>query len=431
MQRSRSTRSRAFRMIPAGLIVTATVAFVVAAVGVPSAQADSPDPATPTIVTISDPALAACTTAALGAPVATTSFTVEDLASITSLTCPGVADASQLSLYSGLSSLNLDAGTISDISSLANLSGLTSLSLADDDITDVTPVRYLRELRTLSLSGNHISDRSSLWTLNTTTIDATGQTVTGAPMTYGETFAQPVIRYDLNSQCDVFPSVGTDYVYFSPDNLLRVTSTTAGAVTWTCGFRSFTGTYSFASALGILTPPSTSVGVDSKPVAFSTVRATPGEWQPYQVDYAYQWYRNGIAISGATSGWYTPKATDVGAELDYTVTVSLPDYATQSRTSPTYRVAAAPFAKASTPAIGGVPHVGHVVTATHGPWSPSGIAFTYRWNRDGKPIAGATKPTYKLSGSDAHHAITVTVTGAKAGYAATSKTSPSIRPTFH
>ncbi|RKR73478.1 leucine-rich repeat domain-containing protein [Frondihabitans australicus] len=410
-------------------------------------------------VTIGDAALASCTADALGDDPSTTTFATSDLESLTALTCAGVGDASQLGLYSGLTSLDLDGspigdltaigtltglislsldddsaldndGAIGDLTPLGSLTNLTTLSLADDGLSDVKPLRPLQQLQHLDLEGNHISDLSPLLFLNVATITATDQTVTGPAETFGATLHEPVMYDRWDSRVEFYTGPGTEYK-LQTNNDFVVTSTTSGSLTWTSSFPGFTGTYSFASALGILTPPTTGPGVAQLPAVTVKTHAAPGVWLPYQVNYGYQWFRNGVAIPGATSGSYTPKSSDLGAKLSYVVTVSLPDYATQTRTSPTYRVAGRPFTKTSAPAINGTTRVGHIVTATRGPWSPAGISFTYRWNRDGKPIAGATKSTYKLTSADAHHAITVTVTGAKSGYATTSRTSPAVKPTFH
>ena len=49
--------------------------------------------------------------------------------------------------------------------------------------------------------------------------------------------------------------------------------------------------------------------------------------------------------------------------------------------------------------------------------------LSYQWKRGGTAISGATSATYKTVSADAGKAITVTVTGTKAGYTTLSKTS--------
>ena len=75
------------------------------------------------------------------------------------------------------------------------------------------------------------------------------------------------------------------------------------------------------------------------------------------------------------------------------------------------------------PTVSGTARVGRTLSATAGEWTPSGTALAYRWKRDGVAIAGAVRSTYLLTGLDATHKITVSVTGTSAGLASVTKTS--------
>lgn len=68
------------------------------------------------------------------------------------------------------------------------------------------------------------------------------------------------------------------------------------------------------------------------------------------------------------------------------------------------------------PTTSGKYHAGAKLTAKHGTWGPGAVRLTYRWTRDGHPIAKATHSTYTLKKQDAHHRIGVTVTGTETGY---------------
>jgi len=69
----------------------------------------------------------------------------------------------------------------------------------------------------------------------------------------------------------------------------------------------------------------------------------------------------------------------------------------------------APVATAP-PVITGTPTVGQTLTASPGTWDAEGLAFSYQWFADGKPLAGQTRATYRVSQSVAGKAITVVVT---------------------
>ncbi|GAA1948000.1 S8 family serine peptidase [Microbacterium aquimaris] len=53
-----------------------------------------------------------------------------------------------------------------------------------------------------------------------------------------------------------------------------------------------------------------------------TLEVTPGEWEPAEVDLAYQWQRDGAPIDGATSTTYTVTRDDVGTTLSVRVTAT-------------------------------------------------------------------------------------------------------------
>ncbi len=76
------------------------------------------------------------------------------------------------------------------------------------------------------------------------------------------------------------------------------------------------------------------------------------------------------------------------------------------------------------PTISGTLKVGSTVTAVRGSWT-EGTSFTYQWLRDGAPIKGATKSSYKLVPGDGSHRISVKVTGKLTGYTTASATSSS------
>ena len=66
------------------------------------------------------------------------------------------------------------------------------------------------------------------------------------------------------------------------------------------------------------------------------------------------------------------------------------------------------------PAISGTARVGQRLTCGPGSWT-GGPSFTFRWNRDGAAITGATAATYVVAGADAGRRLTCTVTASTAG----------------
>ncbi|MDR1117904.1 MAG: hypothetical protein LBL01_01220, partial [Bifidobacteriaceae bacterium] len=157
----------------------------------------------------------------------------------------------------------------------------------------------------------------------------------------------------------------------------------------------------------------------------SRLTAVPGAWAPAGVAFAYQWLRNGNAISGAASAAYTLVAADANTSVSVRVTGSLAGYDAVSRVSAAVAVQAAALTP-GTPSITGTGAAGSPLTAAPGVWAPAGVAFAYQWLRDGVAIAGAADAVYTPLTGDIGHSVAVRVTGSLAGYASASATSGAV-----
>ena len=158
------------------------------------------------------------------------------------------------------------------------------------------------------------------------------------------------------------------------------------------------------------------------PAAGSALTATPGAWDVSGLGFAYQWLRDGTAISGATTSTYKVASGDAGKSLSVRVTASKTGLPDGTATSAAVKAGKA-LTKTPTPAISGTGKVGKTLKAKAGTWKPSKVKLSYQWLRDGEPIAKATKSSYKLAKADAGRKITVRVTGSKSGYVSVAKTS--------
>lgn len=67
------------------------------------------------------------------------------------------------------------------------------------------------------------------------------------------------------------------------------------------------------------------------------------------------------------------------------------------------------------PAITGTETEGETLTVSNGTWSDTPDAYSYVWQRDGVPIAGATASTYELTEDDVGAVITATVVASNLG----------------
>ncbi|RFA08295.1 hypothetical protein B7R54_02940 [Subtercola boreus] len=163
--------------------------------------------------------------------------------------------------------------------------------------------------------------------------------------------------------------------------------------------------------------------VTGSAVVGQTLTGKSGSWGPAPVTLSYQWNRNDIPITGATSTTYKLVSADLGRAVSLTVRGTKSGYETATTTSTATSPVLDRLTATATPTIAGTTTVGSTLTAKTGTWSPSPVTFAYQWNRNGVKISGATKSTYLLTAADAQAALTVTVTGSKAGYGSVAKTS--------
>lgn len=155
-----------------------------------------------------------------------------------------------------------------------------------------------------------------------------------------------------------------------------------------------------------------------------TLTAATGTWTPSGASFAYQWLRDGAAITGATAPSYTLVSADFAHVVTVRVTAAKTGVASASAISAnTAAVAAGSFTAAPTPTISGDLSVGSTLTAKPGTWGPGTVTLTYQWYRSGTAISGATATTYKLTSAELGRAMTVRVTGSETGFTAVNKVS--------
>lgn len=206
----------------------------------------------------------------------------------------------------------------------------------------------------------------------------------------------------------------------------RLTSADAGASVSVrvkgvkTGYSSVTRSSKAVSVPRVLTVPS-KVTLSGTPTVGSTMTASPGTWAPSPVTLRYQWLRNGVAISGATSKTYKLVSADAGTKLSVRITGSKSGYTSVTRTSGTVD-AKWGFTSAPTPKVEGSVAAGRTLTAAVGTWAPK-PKLSYQWRVDGSVVAGATSSTWLVPEWAAGRSVTVTVTATKSGYLTLTRTS--------
>lgn len=121
----------------------------------------------------------------------------------------------------------------------------------------------------------------------------------------------------------------------------------------------------------------------------------------------YQWYKDGSAISGATSSSYTISSTTTSSAGSYTVVVTNSGGSTTSSAA-TLTVNAA----ATAPSVSTQPSSQSVTTgssATFSVTATGSATLTYQWYKDGSAISGATSSSYTISSVTSSNAGSYTV----------------------
>ncbi|MFD2840308.1 hypothetical protein ACFSYH_06955 [Populibacterium corticicola] len=148
-----------------------------------------------------------------------------------------------------------------------------------------------------------------------------------------------------------------------------------------------------------------------------TLSVSNGLWNVRDGAYEYQWFRDGVAVPGATNATYAVVAVDHGKKLSARVTVSKAEYTTGTATAKAVTVSAGEAPKATAaPVVTGSAKVGGTLTVSNGTWNESGVTYAYQWLRDGAAISGATSNKYTIAVSDSGRKISVRVTATKVGY---------------
>jgi len=132
-----------------------------------------------------------------------------------------------------------------------------------------------------------------------------------------------------------------------------------------------------------------------------TLTSTTGTWTGTgTITYAYQWKRDGLSISGATSSTYVLVAADDNANITCLVTATDDEGSDTQLSNTLGPVLGLPYLL-SAPVASGTAQVGQTLSTTNGSWQGvATITFGYQWRRDTVDITSATSSTYALVAAD-------------------------------
>lgn len=139
------------------------------------------------------------------------------------------------------------------------------------------------------------------------------------------------------------------------------------------------------------------------PIDVGTVlNGTNGTWNGQAtITYAYQWFRNGAAISGSTAIDHTVVADDQGTLLSLRVRASNGIASNvEAFSAGTQIPAAAVLTLVTQPTMSGTPAVGQTLTVGNGVYSITPTSYSRQWYRGNTLIPGATGSTYVVVTAD-------------------------------
>jgi len=145
----------------------------------------------------------------------------------------------------------------------------------------------------------------------------------------------------------------------------------------------------------------------------------PGAWEE-NPSYSYQWFRDGVEISGATGAVYIPVGADDGKALQCRLTATNVDGVAVGYSEP-IPVHPAPPLASSEPLVanvtnpGNAPVAGDQLSCSDGSWTGT-PTFSYQWLRNGAAIPGATAADYTVTfPADEAASLQCVVTASAAG----------------
>jgi len=156
----------------------------------------------------------------------------------------------------------------------------------------------------------------------------------------------------------------------------------------------------------------------------SVLSVDPGVWDS-GVTFTYQWLRDGVAIQGAVSSFYSLRQVDLDSAVSVHVVGSKDGFRTVEKDSSPVTATLAEFSSVGDPVVSGSGYLGSVLSVDPGVWD-SGVTFTYQWLRDCIAIDGATSQKYSVSLEDLGSQISAEISASKVYFRSISLTTTAL-----
>ncbi|MGA8255312.1 MAG: CAP domain-containing protein, partial [Nocardioides sp.] len=176
-----------------------------------------------------------------------------------------------------------------------------------------------------------------------------------------------------------------------------------------------------------LRPVSTDLSIVGEQAQGGTLRlsSAPVFEAPVAGELDYQWYADGKAIEGATRTEYQVRAVDVDngqpardISVDVTARSRHHDLGTLHVGTPL----TGELVPVGAPTLAGAPHPARMLAIADDDVTATMASYTYRWLRDGVPVAGAVGPSRAVTIDDLGHQLSVEATASLPGFADLTRT---------
>jgi hypothetical protein len=238
-----------------------------------------------------------------------------------------------------------------------------------------------------------------------------GATLRAVPGTWAPNVSG--FSYIWKSGSTILPSIDSTYAIRPADLGRTITVITRSNATGYPATQSAPSSPTAKVTVGTLTAATPTIAGTAR--VNSTLSAHAGAWTS-GTTLKFQWYRSGVAITGATRAGYLTTTADYRHTIAVRVSGSLGGYTSTARTSKATAALAAGAITTVTPTISGVAQAGATLTANHHTWLPGTITFHYQWYASGVAIPKATSSTYVIASSLVGKTILVRVTGSRTDF---------------
>lgn len=144
--------------------------------------------------------------------------------------------------------------------------------------------------------------------------------------------------------------------------------------------------------------------ISGNPVRGNVMSVSGYAFSPLPDSYLFQWYRNGVAISGATSSTYTTVQADESTSLTIgvkAVNTSAPSGGAEAVSTAINIITQSSPINTVAPVITGSGQVTFEHSVSTGTWTNSPVSYTYQVYLNGAAVSGATSSTFTpLSGDN-------------------------------